>query len=215
MASLHMHSFWEKLLMPAFIYFFKMLYPFVLANSPNRRFYSAAGGCILLETSLFAAIGGLESIRGAVIDDCTLAARVKKRGFRTWIGQSRSVSSIRPYQGLSEIWNMVARSAYNQLRYSPLVLALCVFGLLTLFIAPFCGLLIPDTAARLLGLSAYALMIASYIPTLRFYSLNPAWALLLPLSGVLYLGMTLSSALRYYRGERTRWKGRIYQTTKT
>lgn len=210
MASLHMQSFWEKLLMPAFIYFFKMLYPFGPANSDNPRFASAAGGCILLETSLFSATGGLESIRSAVIDDCTLAAQVKQAGFRTWIGQSRRVNCIRPYEGLHEIWNMVARTAYTQLGYSPLLLGLCTFGLVTLFWLPLAGLLAPSGDVRLAGLLACVGMALTYLPTLRFYSLSPAWALLFPLAGSLYLGMTWTSALRYWRGERSRWKGRVY-----
>jgi hopene-associated glycosyltransferase HpnB len=210
MATLHMRSAWEKLLMPAFIYFFKMLYPFGLANSENRRFASAAGGCILIETRLFDEIGGLEAIKGAVIDDCALAARVKRAGFRSWTGQSRQVSSIRHYQSLKDIWDMIARTAYTQLSYSPFILLLCTFGLLLLFFAPLWGLFNPDATVRLLGLAGWLAMIASYLSTLHFYSLSPAWALLLPLTGGLYLAMTWSSAVRYWRGERTRWKGRVY-----
>jgi len=211
MATLHMSSFWEKLLMPAFIYFFKMLYPFRLANSTNRRFASAAGGCILMETSLFSQIGGLETIKSAVIDDCALAARVKRGGFRTWTGQSRQVNSIRSYKGLKDIWDMVARTAYTQLGYSPFLLALCTFGLLLLFFIPLWGLFSSDLIIRLLALTAWMGMVASYLPTLIYYSLSPVWALLMPLAGGVYLGMTWSSALRYWRGERTRWKGRVYR----
>jgi hopene-associated glycosyltransferase HpnB len=206
-----MASFWEKLLNPAFIYFFKMLYPFGLANSANPRFASAAGGCILLETRLFAAIGGLSAIRGALIDDCTLASKVKRAGYRTWIGLSRSVNSVRPYAGLKEIWNMVARSAFTQLRYSLLILLLTSFFLLLLFWAPVLGLFSPHLGVRLLSLVAWSGMSVAYLPTLRFYGLHPAWALLMPLTGGLYLGMTWDSALRYWRGERSRWKGRIYR----
>ncbi len=211
MASLNMKSGWEKLLMPAFIYFFKMLYPFGLANSANKRFASAAGGCVLLETRLFAEIGGLAVIRNAVIDDCALAARVKQTGARTWIGQSRQVKSIRPYENLGEIWNMIARSAYTQLGNSLLVLLLCTIGLTLLFLIPVAGLFIPNQVARLLSALALVEMISSYIPTLFYYGLSPAWALGLPLVGALYLGMTWSSALRYWRGERTRWKDRVYR----
>jgi len=211
MATLRMESVWEKLLLPSFIYFFKMLYPFRLAKSNNPRFYSAAGGCIMLQTAAIAASGGLETMRGALIDDCALARQVKRAGFRTWIGQSRAVSSARAYRGLGEIWNMVARSAFTQLRYSLLMLLLTTCAIVTLFAIPVCGLLAPDRSVQALSLLAWVLMIASYLPTLRFYSLHLYWAVLMPLSGVLYLGMTWSSASRYWRGERSRWKGRVYR----
>jgi len=210
MATLPMNSFWEKLLTPAFIFFFKMLYPFGLANGPNRHFASAAGGCILLETSLFKEIGGLESIREALIDDCALAARVKASGARTWTGQSRLVTSARGYGGLGEIWNMVARSGYTQLRYSPLILLLTTLALLLLFIGPLISPFASSLPVKLAGLSAYLLMALIYMPTLRFYSLSLLWALLMPLIGMLFLGMTWTSAIRYYRGQRSLWKDRRY-----
>jgi len=211
MASLSMRSFWEKLLNPSFIYFFKMLYPFRLAKTHNPHFYSAAGGCIMLETRIFPAIGGLASIRGELIDDCALARQVKQARFRTWIGQSRAVRSTRTYQGLVAIWNMVARSAFTQLRYSLLILLLTTFFIVTLFLVPFASWAAPARHVQALGLLAWAMMTASYLPTLRFYGLSLLWALSLPLVGVLYIGMTWSSALRYWRGERSRWKGRVYQ----
>ncbi|MBN1135170.1 MAG: glycosyltransferase [Anaerolineae bacterium] len=211
MASLSMRSFWEKLLNPSFIYFFKMLYPFRLAKTANPRFYSAAGGCIMLETRIFQAIGGLASIRGELIDDCALARQVKRAHFRTWIGQSRAVRSLRAYHGLGDIWNMVARSAFTQLRYSFLILLLTTFFIVTLFLVPVASWAVPARQVQALGLLAWAMMAASYLPTLRFYSSSPLWALLLPLVGLLYAGMTWSSALRYWRGERSRWKGRVYR----
>jgi len=210
MASLHMRSFWEKLLIPAFIFFYKLIYPFGLANSPDPRFASAAGGCILLETRLFPAIGGLQTIRGALIDDCTLASHVKRAGYRTWTGQSRAVRCVRPYAGLGDIWNMVARSAYTQLRYSFIILLLCSFFLVTMFWIPVIGLFSSLTGVRVLGLLAWIGMGVAYLPTLAFYGQNLAWVLLMPLSGGLYLGMTWNSALRYWGGERSRWKGRVY-----
>ena len=210
MARLPMGSFWEKLLTPAFIYFFKMLYPFSLANSAWRMFASAAGGCIFLETRLFNAIHGLESIRNALIDDCALAKQVKQAGFRTWTGQSLSVVCIRPYAGLGELWNMVARSAFTQLNYSLAILLLCSFILLLLFITPPLVLLVQDQSTRYLGLAAWTVMSLTYLPTLIFYRRSPFWVLALPLVGALYLGMTWSSALRYWQGERSRWKDRTY-----
>ena len=210
MAELHMRSFWEKLLLPAFTLYFKTLYPFALANGPSRRFASAAGGCILLETRLFAEIGGLQAMCGALIDDCTLARRVKARGERTWTGLSRFVTCIRPYKNLAEIWNMVARSAYTQLGYSPIVLSLLTLIMLILFWMPVGSLFLFDANIRQLSLLAWLGMSAFHLPILLFYGLNPLFALLIPLTGTLYLGMTLDSALRYYRGVTSQWKGRVY-----
>jgi len=211
MATLHMQSFWERLLSPSFIYFFKMLYPFRLAKTDNPRFYSAAGGCILLETQVLEAIGGFASIRGELIDDCALARQVKRAHFRTWIGQSRAVSCIRPYLGLGEIWNMVARSAFTQLRYSLLILLLTSFFIVTLFVVPLWGWFSPASHVQIMSILAWGMMTIIYLPTLHFYSRSPLWALLMPLIGLLYLGMTWSSALRYWHGERSRWKGRVYR----
>jgi hopene-associated glycosyltransferase HpnB len=211
MASLSMRRFWEKVLNPSFIYFFKMLYPFRLAKTNISHFYSAAGGCIMLETGIFPAIGGLASIRGELIDDCALARQVKRARFRTWIGQSRAVCSRRIYQGLGDIWNMVARSAFTQLHYSVVILLLTTFAIVSLFVVPAMSWAVPAWPAQALGLLAWAMMTASYLPTLRFYDLSLVWALSMPLVGVLYLGMTWSSALRYWRGERSKWKGRVYR----
>jgi len=159
---------------------------------------------------LFNAIGGLASIRGALIDDCALAARVKQTGARLWIGQSRLVTCIRPYAGLGDIWNMVARSAYTQLRYSPLLIILCTVALAVLFLAPPFSLLVSDPLPARIGLLAWGTMSLTYLPTLLFYKLSPLWVILFPLAGLLYLAMTWTSALRYYRGQRSRWKDRTY-----
>lgn len=212
MAELHMSSFWEKLLLPAFILYFKNLYPFSLANGPNERFAAAAGGCILLETRLFTKIGGLQSIRDALIDDCALAKRVKASGERIWVGLTRHVRCIRPYRGLAEIWNMVARSAYTQLRYSPIILGLLTLIMIVLFGLPIAGMFISDPLARMLSIFAWLGMLTYHLPTIVFYGLNPLLALLVPFTGTLYLGMTWSSAFRYYRGIRSQWKGRTYQS---
>jgi hopene-associated glycosyltransferase HpnB len=211
MAQLHMQSFWEKILLPAFILYFKNLYPFALANSNWRRFASASGGCIFLETRLFAEIGGLQSIRSALIDDCTLARQVKACGERTWTGLSRQIHCIRPYTGLSEIWNMVARSAYTQLGYSPVTLGLLTLIMGILFWMPVLGLFSSTTLVRNISLVAGIGMLAFHLPTILFYGLNPLLVLLIPLTGTLYLCMTWSSALRYYRGVRSQWKGRVYK----
>ncbi len=210
MAAPPLGSFWEKLLMPAFVYFFKILYPFRLANTASSRVAAAAGGCILLETRLFGEIGGLGSIRDALIDDCALARKVKEAGGRTWVGLTRSVRSVRPYEGLGEIWNMVARTAFTQLRYSAGLLALCTLAMALAFWAPLAGLAAGAPAVRWLSAGTLAAMALLYVPTLRFYGRSWAWSLAMPLIATLYLAMTWTSALRYWRGERSRWKGRVY-----
>lgn len=211
MAELPLVSFWEKLLLPAFILYFKTLYPFALANSSNKRFAAAAGGCILMETDLIRKIGGLQSIQSALIDDCTLAKKVKNSGARTWIGLSRNVRCIRPYDGLMDIWNMVARSAYLQLGYSPIMLGSLTVIMVIMFWLPVIGLFIPALNILQYSLVAWLSMVTFHLPIILFYGLNPLLALLVPLTGTLYLCMTWSSAIRYYRGIRSQWKGRIYR----
>lgn len=210
MATLRMESLWEKLLMPAFIHFFKMLYPFALANSADRRFSAAAGGCILVETEVLRAIGGFGAIREELIDDCALADRVKKAGHRIWIGLSRSVVSHRRYETLQPIWEMVARTAFTQLRYSPLNLALCTALMMILYWVPPAAILLP-APPLLPAVIACVAMFLIYLPTLQFYGLNAAWGLAQPVIALLFLAMTWTSALRYRRGERSRWRGRVYR----
>jgi len=210
MASLRMSTPWEKLLMPAFIYFFKLMYPFRLANSGSRRFSAAAGGCILLETCLLEEINGFASLRDQLIDDCSLAHKIKQAGHRTWIGQSHAVISLRGYDTLSPIWEMVARTAYTQLRYSILWLAFCTLSLILVFWVPVAGLASTNSTIFSLALYAWLSMTGSYLPTLRYYRQHPLWALTLPLIAGFYMAMTWSSAIRYWRGERSRWKNRIY-----
>ncbi len=212
MASLRMESFWEKLLMPAFIYFFKLLYPFRLANSARPHFAAAAGGCILLESRLIGEIGGFSAIRGAIIDDCSLAKKVKQAGHRIWVGQSRSVISLRRYDRLEPIWQMVARTAFTQLRYSGWLLGLCTLLMAGLFVAPPVGMLSADDSVRAWSIAAYCGMIVAFLPTLRYYGKSLSWAFALPLIACFYLAMTWTSALRYWRGHRSRWKNRVYST---
>ena len=210
MATLETRSFWEKLLLPAFVYFFKLLYPFRLSNSSFRWVAAGAGGCALLETAVLREIGAFASLKDELIDDCALAARVKAAGHRIWIGLSRSVTSHRSYHGPGGIWDMVARTAYTQLRYSLLLLAACVAALSWAFWLPVVCLLAGDPAARIASAIALFAMILTYLPTLRFYHLSPLWALTLPLTGTLYLAMTIDSAWSYYRGVRSAWRGRVY-----
>ncbi len=209
LATPHMVSGWERLLMPAFVYFFKLLYPFRLSNHRSRRVAAAAGGCILLERRLLTELGGFSALKGALIDDCTLARKVTELGERTWMGQSREVISTRATTRLSEIADMVARTAYTQLRYSVTLLLLCTLLMGLCFWVPLAGLLAGNAPA--LAALAYTAMAISYLPTLKWYDRSLAAAFILPVSGTLFLGMTWLSALRYWRGERSRWKGRSYR----
>ena len=209
MAALRMRGGWEKLLLPAFIFFFRLLYPFHLSNGPGRRVAASAGGCVLIETSVLARIGGFEAIRGALIDDCALARAVKDAGHRTWIGVSRGTESHRAYPTLGVVWQMVARTAYTQLRYSPVLLLVCTVLMALMFWAPIAGLGGPP-AAQIAGGVGLVAMAVCYLPTVRYYRLSPAWALTMPLIGTLYLAMTWHSALRHWGGRRSEWKGRVY-----
>lgn len=211
MASLRQESAWERLLVPAFIYFFKMLYPFRLSNSTFRLVAAAAGGCILIRTSVIEGLDLFTSIRGELIDDCALARRVKSSGERTWIGLSRDVVSHRPYDALGPIWNMVTRSAYTQLRHSVTLLGGCTLIMALMFWVPLLAL--ADGASFWIGLATLAAMFATYVPTLRYYGRHPAGAVLLPVVATLYLTMTWHSAINHWRGTGAAWKGRAYGST--
>jgi hopene-associated glycosyltransferase HpnB len=211
MAQLRMVSFWERLLMPAFVYFFKMLYPFRISNSSHTGVAAAAGGCILLETRLIEEIGGFKAICQELIDDCALAKQVKSLGYGTWIGLTHSVHSLRSYENLTGIWNMVARTAFCQLRYSVLLLIGATTIMMLAFWLPVAGLFLPAAGAKILSAGALGALILSYLPTLQFYRQSIAWALALPLIATLYLAMTWSSAIRFWIGAGSRWKGRLYK----
>ena len=211
MAEPQLERFWERALMPAFVYFFKLLYPFRLAGSPRSRVAAAAGGCVLLETGVLEAIGGFGAIRGELIDDCALAGRVKAAGHPIWIGLTHAARSVRPTAGLGEIWNMVARTAYLQLRCSVAMLLVCTAMLGLSFGVPVAAAAAGTGATRAWGAGAWLAMAASYLPTLRFYRRGWAWALCLPGVAFLYLMMTWTSAVRCWRGERSRWKERVYR----
>jgi len=210
MVELRMQAFWEKLLLPAFVYFFKLLYPFRLANSTNSWVAAAAGGCILIRRSVLEELGGFEVFKDALIDDCTLARKVKEKGHKTWIGLTRSARSHRHNAELATIWNMVARTAFTQLRYSVALLIGCTLVMALAFWAPLLGFTGPGPITVSLSALGCAAMLASYVPILRFYGISPLWSLSLPLSASLYLAMTWTSAIRYFRGERSHWKGRSY-----
>lgn len=213
MAELAMHGFWERLLLPAFVYFFKLIYPFRVSNSPSRRVAAAAGGCILLELRVLDAIGGFDSLKDAIIDDCALARRVKGAGFRTWIGLTRSATSHRRYcgrAGLGDIWKMVTRTAFTQLRYSWSLLALCTLLMMVALVGPAVLAFSSDPPTRMVATGAWLAMWIAYLPTLRFYGLTVWWGIAMPAIGVLFLAMTWDSARRYLNGERSAWRGRRY-----
>jgi hopene-associated glycosyltransferase HpnB len=211
MAAPSMSGSWEKLLMPAFVHFFKVLYPFERVNSQGTRAAAAAGGCILVETRMLDQIGGFESIKSAVIDDCALARRIKLQGSKIWLGLTHSVKSVRSYQQLREIWDMVARTAFAQLDYSVGLLILCTLVMLLVYQVPVAMVASSNILIRYLALGSLVIMFLTYVPMLRFYHRSWGWALGLPLIAALFLAMTWTSAIRYWRGERTRWKGRVYQ----
>jgi hopene-associated glycosyltransferase HpnB len=214
MVELHCGGAWERLLIPAFVFFFRLLYPFAWVNDPARATAGAAGGCVLLDDALLARIGGLARIKGELIDDCSLAAAVKHEGGTLWLGLTSRSQSVRPYVGLAPIWSMVARTAYTQLRYSPVLLAGTVAGMLVLYVAPVAAIALGLARRRpglaLAGLAAWGTMSAAYAPTVRLYR-QPLWrALTLPLAGMLYTLMTIDSARRYAGGRGGTWKGRDF-----
>ena len=211
MVRLHCRRGWERLLIPAFVYFFQQLYPFPWVNAPSARTAGAAGGCMLVRRAALEQAGGIEAIRGEVIDDCALGKRLKRHG-PIWLGLSDSERSVRPYPGLTDIWSMVARTAFTQLRFSTLLLVGTVVALTWVYLAPplltLGWPLHGSSAAALLGVATWFLMAGTFWPTLRLYRQSPILTLALPLAGLLYLGMTLDSALRHWRGQGARWKGR-------
>jgi hopene-associated glycosyltransferase HpnB len=210
MAELRMQTLWERALSPAFIFFFKLLYPFGVGNDPGSQLGVAAGGCVLVRAGTLQAIGGFSALRSSIIDDCALATKVKQFGGKTWIGLTHSAKSQRPYPTLGSFWNMVARTAFTQLRYSVLLLLLTTFLMVFVFWCPVMGLahrsMIPRAAAWF-GLIS---MWAAYLPVVRFYRQSPFLVITLPVVASLYLLMTWSSAIQYWRGQRSIWKGRSY-----
>lgn len=197
--------------MPAFVYFFKLLYPFRLSNSRLPWVAAAAGGFVLIETKVLHDMGGFGVIREALIDDCSLARRVKAMKFKTWVGLTHSVRSLRSYHGVNEIWNMVARTAFTQLHYSILVLGICTVLMLIGFVVPIVGIFWqPWSVLNYLAVCALAVMTITYLPILGFYDRRYIWALAFCVIGTLFLAMTWTSALRYWQGERAQWRGRVY-----
>ncbi|MEM8791187.1 MAG: glycosyltransferase [Pseudomonadota bacterium] len=217
MAELDSRGIWGRLLIPAFVFFFQKLYPFALVNAPESKVAGAAGGCMLLRREALEAIGGIQSIRGALIDDCTLGAKIKAAGHPVWLGLSAGeVRSMRDNRALGSIWTMVARTAFTQLGYSPWLLVGSTLGMALVYLAGpvglVQGLVQGDAALVSTGAAAWALMAFAYAPTVRLYGLMPVAALFLPVAAVFYMAMTLDSARRHWRGQGGAWKGRVYPT---
>ncbi|WP_030209142.1 glycosyltransferase [Streptomyces sp. NRRL S-87] len=214
MARLRTAGLWERLVVPAFVYFFAQLYPFRRVNRPGARTAAAAGGCVLLRTEAAVRAGVPDSIRQAVIDDVSLARAVKRSGGRIWLGLAERVDSVRPYPALGDLWRMVSRSAYAQLRHSPALLAGTVAGLTLVYLVPpaalAAGLAGGRPALAATGGLAWLVMAGTYLPMLRYHRQSAALAPLLPLTALLYLLMTVDSAVQHYRGRGAAWKGRTY-----
>ncbi|BAZ42083.1 glycosyl transferase family protein [Calothrix sp. NIES-4101] len=252
MVKLRCESFWEKLLIPAFVFFFQKLYPFSWVNNPHKSTAAAAGGCILIRRQALESIGGIESIREALIDDCALAGAVKwgngdmeigrqgdaetrrhgnmgkKRylsslfpprhvssSFPIWLGLSSLTKSLRPYNSLETIWDMVARTAFTQLNYSLFLLLATLIGMFVVYLASpvgfILGLVTGNWLVAGLGLLGWLLMSLAYYPTIKFYECSPLFAFSLPMIGFLYTLMTFDSALRHWQGRGGGWKGRVYE----
>jgi len=213
MAKLHCESVAERFLVPAFVFFFDMLFPFAWANDPRKRTAAAAGGCMLVRREALARAGGIEAIRSEIIDDCALAGRLKAQG-PIWLGLTERAVSIRPYPRLADIRAMVARSGYAQLGYSPLILAGTVLGMVLLYVVPLAGLATGGLGA-LAGALAWAAMTVAFQPMLRFYRRSPLWGLALPAIGVFYGAFTIDSAVQHWRGRGGMWKGRAQAISPT
>jgi hopene-associated glycosyltransferase HpnB len=212
-------SLWERLVVPAFVYFFAQLYPFRRIGRKGTRTAAAAGGCVLLRTETAERARIPEAIRQAVIDDVALARAVKGGGGRIWLGLAERVDSVRPYPRLHDLWRMVSRSAYAQLRHSPPLLLGTVLGLALVYLVPpfalLAGLTTGTTSAAVCGGLAWLVMAGTYAPMLRYYG-QPLWlAPLLPFTAFLYLLMTVDSAVQHYRGRGAAWKGRTYARPET
>jgi hopene-associated glycosyltransferase HpnB len=198
----------ERALIPAFLFFFLKLYPPRWIAGPKTSTAGAAGGCILLRSEALHRIGGLATIRHEVIDDCALARAVKHSNGKIWMGLTRASISLRSYTTFREIRDLIARTAFTQLRYSPMLLVGTLLAMFLTYMAPIALLFARDPAPRILGVATWLLMGLLYLPTIRFYRLTPGWVAALPLSALFYTYATILSAARYYFGRGAQWKGR-------
>lgn len=222
MVLLRCQSFWEKLLIPAFVFFFQKLYPFPWVNQPQHPMAAAAGGCCLVRRETLMGVGGIEVIRKALIDDCALGAAIKgavsgngETG-RIWLGLTTATVSLRPYPSLQTIWTMVARTAFTQLHYSFGLLLVSLLSMVVIYLVPPISLALGCMNGQWMVVAVaaliWSLMTIAYWPTIRLYRLSPLWAFTLPLIAALYTLMTADSALRHLQGKGGAWKGRVYAT---
>ncbi|HTO80387.1 MAG TPA: glycosyltransferase, partial [Methylocystis sp.] len=212
-ARLRCESAAERWLVPAFVFFFQMLYPFAWVNAPKSQTAAAAGGVMLLRPEALLRAGGLEAIRDALIDDCALGALMKKEG-PIWLGLAEGVTSLRAYPGFRDIEAMVARTAFAELRYSNLRLYCAVAGMAVVYLAPPLILIFGEPLAKAAAFNAYALMVAAFMPTLRSYGISRFYAFALPGVAACYTWFTIESALKFWRGEGGLWKGRLQAPAK-
>ena len=208
MVRLRAESFWERAIVPAFVFFFRMLYPFPWVSDPRSTTAAAAGGYVLIRPAMLERIGGIKAIKDALIDDCTLAAAVKAEGGRLTLNLAEESVSIRGYDGPEGLWKMISRSAYTQLRHSPWLLLGTVLTMLVVFVLPPI-LALHKGGGVSTGALTWAAMTIAYYPMVRYYRQLPVWAPLLPLISLFYLGATVHSAVKYWRGEGGEWKGRV------
>ena len=209
MATLRCESIAERALIPAFVFFFQMLYPFPWVKRVERATAAAAGGCMLVHFQSLEAAGGIVAIRNQIIDDCALARLLKKRG-PIWLGLTRRVKSLRAYRTVGDIRRMVSRSAYAELRYSPTILACTVAAMTLIYLMPPIFALFGNGIPRLLGALAWIAMALAFVPTLHVYHASPLWSGALPLIAAAYLVFTVDSAWQHARGKGGLWKGRTY-----
>jgi hopene-associated glycosyltransferase HpnB len=210
MVRLNCESLAERALVPAFVYFFQMLYPFARVNDARSRVAAAAGGTILIRREALERIGGIEAIQGALIDDVSLAQAVKRAGGKLFLGHSALAASVRPYPEFKDVWRMIARTAFTQLRYSALLLLGTLIGLTLVWLAPVGLALAASGWPRFCAITACVLAAVSFLPTLSRYRSSRLWVLALPLIALFYMAATLGSAIDRWRGAGARWKSRSY-----
>ena len=214
MVTLNCKTKWEALIIPAFIYYFQMLYPFAATANPKSKFAGGAGGCILIRRDALEAIGGIEAIKDTLIDDCALAAAIKGKGYNIWLGHGMDSHSIRESAGLPDLWKMVTRTAFTQLNFSYLKLFGAIFGMFVMYalpvIAAIYGLISRDFNLAALGTTTWIIMAITYAPTIRAYGRPIAASLLMPFTAHLFMAMTLHSGWLHFRGSHSGWRGRVY-----
>jgi len=217
MVTLNCRSFWEKRIIPAFVYYFQMLYPFASVNNPKHTMGGAAGGCILIRRDAIESIGGFHAIKDKLIDDCELGKAVKAKGYKIWLGHGTESRSLRGSSGLADLWKMVTRTAFVQLNYSYTYLVFAVSGMALIYgipvVALIFGLITSNWAIAVLGAAAWGLMAFTYWPTLRAYNRNVVESLLMPVTAHLFMGMTLHAALLHLNGSHSGWRDRVYTSS--